>query len=139
MTKTYCNFARTYPFLEILDTKLILSDEINRFAGSTGDESASQDSFQSHVFFFKKKNVVTTYHCPPPLRRLKKTLLYMVSSAKAEISQPASGTNQRISKVFFVEPNIFLVSHSGRLESIVGVLGHDCESSGLTQAPQSAF
>ena len=40
LTKNKRNFARTYPFVEILDTKLNLFDEIKRMAGWKSGESA---------------------------------------------------------------------------------------------------
>ena len=42
LTKTKCNFACTYPFMENLGTKLCLFDEINRLAGSIFYQSAPQ-------------------------------------------------------------------------------------------------
>ena len=51
LSKNYCNFARTYPFVEILDTELSISDEINRLAGSRSAESSPQGPFQCQHFF----------------------------------------------------------------------------------------
>ena len=65
LTKTKCNFACTYPFMENLGTKLCLFDEINRLAGSRSDVSTPQAPSQLLDYFLK---IILDYYMSSPAK-----------------------------------------------------------------------